>query len=380
MLTNLPQEIHHEIFTYLDYVGELCRYKKLMIPRFNLSEWTREEFESKIMDSNDEICTDQLDVNFDKKPLFLTCKAFYHSVQSFKPLSLHFKILGRSQSPKHEFDFYKSFLISLFSSHDDKKPKKTNRGDYSEMIYEFIQNIEKFTNSSFTFENVEHVEFWSSELKFFSNCDLSKLILSNFYNVKVVNVNFSGNYSKTLHFRVIECQRLNKSFVGPKIHSNFNSTRINVDDLDRIFSPGYILNIEAYLLSAIETNFQIVFDYILSRYRIDIEYFIYLCNVQPNFLFGEDKSLESVLQMLQKLHNKYPKFKLFHLPIYSVNYFKLLPRYSFVDLDLSRNLSLKFVKTIWSNPQLKEMTITRSGNDLSDWGELINSLEFNRGC
>src|SRR3989338_6780302 len=192
-LNELPLEIFHEIFEYLDYVRDLCSHRKLLVPVINILDWSVEEFES-LVASDDFI---DFDEDF-HSPLFLTCKLFLNAFRTFKPLSMCFRQnAGSLQKNSFQIDstyyHYKIKTRPWFYQYPNFISYTSQSMESTRLVTEFIKQLRMFCNGA-VFDRMEHLSihlgcgknYWCN---YYYRVQLE--ILKYFKSLKYLNVDCS---------------------------------------------------------------------------------------------------------------------------------------------------------------------------------------------
>ena len=349
----LPTEIHHLIFEYLDYVADICRHAHLA----RIHPAPIDQLNLHLSDATTILPLDPM-----PPPLCLTCSSLHHSIQTFRPLDIRIrmrKIAHLAPKGSYLLESYVN-MVDYMALVGKKKVLYDDRvavdgfENWCDVLDEFVARRRQQCGKR-VFDRVEHVGFYSHMAR--SVCRNVSVFGTGFY-AKTVDILKSFMHVKYVTYDLVHAeQRLEFEFL-PSVKVNLiqaNSIRYYFSSLKAEFYevclqskhipelvfekiPKRYHHFEAHLFIAILYSKYEMANRIIDNCHLDIDYFYYLWCCMSN----TTKSLIDSLPIFIKLKEKYPRLDVKKFPIDCLSDYDKLCENGF-DVDFEENITKKFV-------------------------------------
>ncbi|EFC39317.1 predicted protein [Naegleria gruberi] len=360
-LADLPTEIHHTIFYYLDYVRDICCDQLLYVPMIEMPS-TLEEYERNCIDHGE-----QEFIDFDhpsRVPFFLACQSLLKSVKSFRPIVLNLTL------PSTERGLCRYYLDKLYIETFQRTPwfrrakpaYHFSSYDWNDAFRALFERMKKLCGGHPLFK-VEFVSvacivgrnYTSFEYAYHGGFNLHKL-MDLVPNLKYALFDFNPSlvlYERSESLTIIYASKSDyyHSALGQKKNiyfSSFDYERnpiVPIEKLKGVFPNNYPTNIEIFLYNSIVSNNFKEAKYIINNFTLNANIFSYIWNTK-SYMTRELNyyNLTQIMDILHFFYKNYPSFRVFRIPIDNIVCLKLIVSQPFVDIHVGKNITKLFLE------------------------------------
>ncbi|KAG2385876.1 hypothetical protein C9374_003025 [Naegleria lovaniensis] len=377
-ILELPSEIYHHIFSYLDYVKDICRD-----PYLSYLPVQKDEI--------DHLLRTPCFVDFEKElkalselqPLSMTCSTFCKMIASYKPLSLMIRFSChnlenciRQRPVKRGFECETSYTMKLYVSrwYDFSIVEPTKQEFRILNISKWRNYLEKFINRrKACFRNIEYVGVFSDVGKnYCSSISIQPIQFpfSLFPKLKYMTLHLVG---ACIYAREIVPDHVIMNYVTssttfgnpPQVPLNptdfgaFEYSQRNKSIHETIFSvvnkfPKQYLRVELYILILLKISKFEAARSLIDNFTIDEDYFSYAWNfsLAESFQNHDKDRFRATISLLARIKQKFKGIVIKRLCINSMEQLKIVEEYGVLDQrDIMPNITLHFLTYISNNQE-----------------------------